>query len=186
MNDLANWFHYDGSLVCVPAKNGGTSFYRAAFGIGDNIIDIHVYSAACRIAEEEGRGPYTPATVAHFQHVDGAFLAVRDPCDRFLSLWRSKCLKKDPNLWYMHGWSMKKLMDVIESAPFCNAHWFPQSAYLIPKAIPVDYRKLQERLGLPNKLCNVTEHGVESCAVVKDRVLRHYASDEQLWQRAER
>lgn len=186
---MRNWFLYDGSLVCVPAKNGGTAFYRAAFDIGDDTPDCHVYSAACAVAETEYRGPYNPFSASQLIHHpdrDGAFIAVRDPVSRFLSLWRSKCLRKDPNLWFMHGWSMKKLMDVIEAGPFTNAHWIPQWAYLIPTAIPVHYEYLQERLGLPNRRFNETKHGVESAELVRERIERHYAQDFDLWQRAEK
>jgi hypothetical protein len=162
------WFKVGERYACVPAKCGGTAFYRRAFGILDG-PDSHVFSAALLRAQ-----PYLPDEVAAF---DGPkWLAVREPLSRFKSLWRDKCCTLDVNVPMLHGLTPDELIGLIERDPFGDSHWMPQFKYLTPGVRLVPYRKMFQVLGFEPLEANVGSQGAEPQFPV-ERILSMYGVD---------
>ena len=139
------WFRYSGVYVCAPPKCGGTALYCAALGI-DPALGNRVFERARELAEFVEPDQVEPPAV----------LAVRDPVERFASLWRNKCRDGDPNYPQLAGLSPMKLLEMIRANPVANAHWIPQSAFHRPGADVVDYRILGPFLGLGELRVNET------------------------------
>jgi hypothetical protein len=125
------WFHREGIWLCAPPKCGGTMLYRNVLGI------------QCA----DHRATFSTAqSVIEFRSPDGigrpAYLAVRDPVDRFMSLWRDKCRDGDPNMPKLHGLTPDDLLTVIENDWLGDAHWAPQAIHYRPGVHRVPFHQL--------------------------------------------
>jgi hypothetical protein len=175
------WVMWDEKLVCVPAKCGSTSFHAAI------MPEIHVnpwYAADAYLASI-GAGPFTPMEVHRRFPKHEKWLAVRDPVRRFRSLWFDFCVdgRTDPNYRNYTGMSPDDLMDFIESFPCGDRHWVSQSSYLLPGVKLVKSRYLLTLLALPYRTLNPSARSGEPFP--EDRILRHYAADLRLWEKAQ-
>jgi hypothetical protein len=152
-------------FLCAPPKCGGTALYCAALGI-DPSLGRHVFSTAQGLTEfyEEPGEP--------------AFMAVRDPIDRFGSLWRDKCRDGDENMPELQGMTPELLMDIVEREPQGNAHWMPQRYWWREGVQIIDFREISKRLGLPTLSVNVTEPDHTPLPI--ERIVRHYHMDFEL------
>lgn len=181
---FGGWFQVRPRVyACVPAKCGSQSLKLAAFG----------YNRLKQILDERRRrlrnggfdiGPFTPWEVAKFQ--GRKILGVREPVDRFGSLWRDKCL----NVGKTHhriarvvgGMKPAELIEYIARAPFFDSHWFPQSVYLVPDVTVVPNDMILETLELEHVRHNARPHSSEP--MPEKRIREIYARDVALWREA--
>jgi hypothetical protein len=168
------WFLFGGRFVCAPPKCGGTSLYRAALNIGDDVTDRHVFSVARTRTEF-----YSPDEVIG----KPAVMALRDPVSRFASLWRDKCRNTDENRPALAGLSPEELMSLIEDQPEADSHWLPQSAHYRAGVEIVHYKRLFSVLGLPRVEANKTEPKETDPGLPVERILSHYCDDVDLYRR---
>lgn len=192
MNDLdfKQWFYlaYRDTCVCVPAKCGGTSFYRHAFNVPARVPAEHVRSFAVSVAQDTGAGPFSPHEIVRFFPDSRRLIAVRHPVERFQSLWRDKCRRlPGPTLnstEYLRGWTQEQLMDLIESTPFGDPHWVPQQHELVPEAALLDCAALGAVLGYSTA---VHENRTRALSTDPDppveRILQHYRADADIYWR---
>lgn len=182
MNDIAFkcWFYVRQKDICfcVPAKCGGTAFYRAVFNVPADVPIEHSRSYAVRLALDLGAGPFSPHEVNKYFPDVKRFLIVRDPVDRFMSLWRNKCRRDgDESQRYLVGWTPEQLIDHVEKFPFGNPHWVPQYSYLLPKTKVVrSFKGL-----LVTTRHNMTQQLADDPEPPKERIATHYAQDMKLW-----
>lgn len=163
--------------VCVPAKNGGTAFYRYMFDVPDDVPSRHVLGWALRNKAPTFR---SPADLYRDSSAHPRLLAVRHPVSRLGSLWRNKCRDGDPNMPFMQGWNIETLLSKIEATPFGNEHWVPQHAYAVPDMSCTDYRALGRMLGYTdqeNATVELTEGERLSMAFNQRRIERLYERD---------
>lgn len=170
-DELRLWFHVDGVFLCAPAKCGGTALYRAMLKIGPEVPDRDVFSTAQNLTEFR-----TPDGVSR-----PAFLAVRDPIERFMSLWRDKCRDGDPNLPALRGLSPSELMTKIECNWYGDAHWAPQSYHYRQGVTCVPYQQMLHWFGNKNApVVNYTVRHSDDPKAPATRILRHYWHDAEL------
>jgi hypothetical protein len=124
------------------------------------------------------------------QVVGETYTIIRDPIDRFCSLWRSKCRdKKNIRDKRIYGMSPSELMTHIESGAK-DAHWTQQNRIigkLDPVLIPLEmlgWWWKQSGLGELGKY-NATEGEVDISDKLKARILRFYANDLELYHKAQ-
>lgn len=177
---FGSWFYLESLdvCVCVPAKCGITSLRVAMWPWAKGMTEIR------KKAADEGFGPYTPRRVMEERPHTRKIMSVRDPVERFGSLWRDKCRRERYNQQYWEkfkGMTPDELMDLIERWPLGNSHWFPQYYYTVPDAEIVPYDRLGEFLGVEIAARNVTEKRGEDPALPKERILDHYRKDLELW-----
>jgi hypothetical protein len=119
-----------------------------------------------------------------------AYVVVRHPIERFKSLWRSKCVRRD-NLKdkRVYGFTPEELMSHIEDGAK-DVHWTKQvdtigklDVTLIPLAMLGFWWK-QSGLGQLQRF-NTTEGEVEIDQSLKKRILTWYAEDVILHNKAE-
>lgn len=198
------WYKVGGAFVAVPLKNGSTAF-RAAAAIAvtgrsapRNVVKV--VPAFNRLMSAHGAGPFTPHQVAARQ--GRRLLAVRDPVERFASLWRSLmgvCARgQSTSLTIGYGLrgptfpgpgpTPEQLMDTISAWRHHNRHWLRQSAYM---AMPgpglegveiVHYRQLLAELGLEHLAAewNPSSRAFDA-PLPLEPLRRHYAEDFELW-----
>lgn len=156
------WFEWNGIFLCAPPKCGGTALYCSALGI-DPCLGRHVFSKAQELTKfyENPRLP--------------AFMSVRDPVERFGSLWRDKCRDGDENMKWLSGMTPDDLMDHIEKDPEGNSHWFPQRFWWREGVEVVSFRQLHARVGLPIIRVNVTQS--DDTPLPVERIKVHYHMD---------
>lgn len=176
---FAAWWAVPGTdlFVCAPAKCASMSLRKSLFGharLTDALNYIQQAGLHC--------GPYSPWEVATMR--GQKFLAVREPVDRFGSLWRDKCGRKSKSFMSMYGKTPNELMDAVESFPFGESHWLPINFYAVPGTEVVPYDRLISKVELPLVTTNTTDK-TKSPAMPKKRILRHYAADAALYRRAE-
>lgn len=162
---MSLWFKRRDTWVCAPPKCGGTALYCAALGI-DPKVGRHVFSTAQGLTEfhdEPGRP---------------ALMAVRDPVDRFASLWRDKCRDGDENMPWLAGMTPDELMTHIEADPAGNPHWMPQRYWWREWVETVPFRLIAERLELPVVRVNATAPDDTPMPVA--RIKAHYEQDIEL------
>lgn len=164
------WFIYNDSAICLPPKCGGTGLYRKAFPVPEEISDREVFSHVMKHAT------FMP------RHVVGGFrlavLGVRDPVERFKSLWRDKCRDGDENMPYLSGLSPTLLLEYIEGRMYADSHWAPQSHYYTPNAIVVPHATLLAWFGV--RIVNMTEIREDDPSFPVSDILRLYAEDVKL------
>lgn len=162
--------------VCVPNKNGGEAFRNKICDIQGWDIARDTFAVMMEF-HKSGDGPFSPSETEAFYPDTPHYLSVREPVDRFASLWRNKCrdTKNTPSLF---GKTPDELMDHIEANPEGNSHWFRQSGYLTNKTQCIAYDDLFSFLGWPYSAKNVTTSHGEDMPV--DRILAHYSEDRAL------
>lgn len=118
------------------------------------------------------------------------YVVIRNPLDRFASLWKNKCRDKD-NIkdTEIYGMSPNQLMTHIENG-HKDIHWTPQSAMIADanvKLIPLDMLGFWWRHNGLGELgvFNSTEGEVEIDNELKTRILTFYADDVILHNKAE-
>lgn len=160
--------------ACAAAKCGSMSLRQSIFGVS-RLSDVIKQLAA---EERCGSGPFAPWEVnkLHGRKV----LGVRDPVERFQSLYRDKCAKRSKSDPGLCGLSPDELMALIESYPAGNTHWMPQSFYAVPGVELVRYDRLLEYLELEHEHINQSPQ-VTIPKVPVERIRRFYAIDQQLW-----
>jgi len=128
--------------------------------------------------------------IPHNQVTGDVYFVVRNPLDRFASLWKSKCRDKaNISNKQVHGMAPWELMSYIESGAK-DVHWTPQTMLignLTPTLIPLDSFDLwwdHNGFGELGKF-NATEGEVEISESLKNKVLTFYAEDVILYARAE-
>lgn len=161
-------------FACCPPKNGGTSFYRSLFNIGKEIDDRYVYSEAVKIAAVKGVGPYTPEEASSL--VGAKIMAVRDPVERFRSLWADKCARLDPNYPHLYGKTFDDLLATILMAPTADPHWMPQWMFDVRQSHNIRHNTFLSHLSLREVRANRTD-SVVLTGDIADAVRRHYARD---------
>lgn len=174
------WFYLPGPDLCVavPAKCGGTSFYRAIFNVPEDVPSEHVRSHAVLTTLELGRGPYSVREVVKYHSRKRKVLAVRDPVERFRSLWRDKC--RDAPAGPMSRLSPSGLMSLIRSHPFGDAHWAPQYAWLVPGCEVVLYSELPTLLEYESVHERRTVPAKRDPEMPVDEIEEFYAADRRL------
>lgn len=163
-----SWYRIGDKFACVPPKNGSTSFKMAVCGQTSTANLNHW-------AESYSCGPFeTPGSPA--------YLSVRDPVDRFCSLWR--CCQREHyhaesfvTRYALQGCNTEYLMSVIETCD--NPHWWPQTAFTVPGAIPIHYAEFLAFLGLP--VARENESVYLPCEPPVERIKSYYEGDFKLW-----
>lgn len=180
------WIEVNGALCCVPNKSGSSSFRVSVAGLGRTVNNFELYD----LMRKEGRGPYSIDEVNAMPYDRPRYLAVREPVNRFTSLWRH-CNREQEKL-HKRGFigsaglfraTPDRLMDVIELRPDEDPHWTRQSFWEVEHTTPVRFDEFLEFVGLPPMHKNKsTETPVPKLPV--DRILKHYARDAELWSQA--
>lgn len=170
------WFYLPDQDVCacVPAKCGGTSFYRAMFNVPDDVPSEHVRSHAVLASMALGRGPYSVNEVMHYHYKKRKIMAVRDPVERFRSLWRDK--------YRPDGTSPERLLELIRQHPFADAHWAPQYAWAVPDTRFVLYYDLPGVLGYDRHERKTHPSSADPGMPVSE-IEEHYALDRRVLER---
>jgi hypothetical protein len=180
------WIYVPELDVClsVPTKNGCSAIYGQLIG---NPVHGARLSALKEFAAR-GLGPWLPHKIpGEYSHVP-KFMAVREPVDRFASLWRCFCRrpKADPapepgTTASIFGMTPVELMAHIRKYPTWNRHWIPQVAHWTPGAILVPHDQLLDRLGLGSPKVNVTKRRDTDPEMPESQILGHYVQDLELW-----
>ena len=127
--------------------------------------------------------------IKQHQSTGEIYVVVRNPIDRFASLWRSKCRDKN-NLAHkeVHGMSPVELMDYIESGAK-DVHWTQQTEMirgLTPTLIPMEYLSVwwkQRGFGELGKF-NATVGDVDIDDELLCRIASYYSEDCELYTKA--
>lgn len=161
--------------VCVPPKCGWTSFRHAVNPA--TLVGANTFSSYMRA---ERRGMYGPHQVA--QRTGKKFLAVRDPVDRFSSLYRQATGNA--------AWARKQLLpermtpdellDIIRATPLGNVHWYPVAGYLVTDAVLVPFDRLLSELGYKAVHKN-RGPVVADLRLPEYRIRAHYARDDEIY-----
>lgn len=173
------YFRVGRALVYVPLKCGSTSFKFALVpGLGAARDPEQRFYDCCA---EHGLGPF-PLDINHprLAHLY-RLLAVRDPVERFASLWREIAHGHSPSFRPLKGLSPDALLDVIAVHAHSDPHFEPQAVWAVAGTTLVRYDQLLDRLGLP------AEHRRASAAdttpMPVERIRTLYAKDVELWHR---
>jgi hypothetical protein len=166
------WFYHKGIWLCAPPKCGGTSLYRSA-------LDITCADQRATFFEAQQK--------VKFHSPDGvgrpAFMAVRDPIERFMSLWRDKCRNGDDNLPKLKWMNPDELLTVIENDWLGDPHWAPQSVHYRPGVTCVPFTDLLRWfapvVGDRMPINYTTLHSDDPPAPTA-RILKHYWRDVEL------
>lgn len=179
MKHEAPWALVDGTLVCVPAKCGLTSYQRLVLKRDTGNGEGHAGDRFYAHLERQGIGPYTTEQAKEMDYPK--MLAVRDPVDRFRSLWQDKCQQNTPPpvIRHLKGMMPNQLMDHIEAHPDANGHWARQSGYWFEGVEVVRYDRLLDRLGYPQIHHNASQR--TSVRMPIQRILAHYRDDARLY-----
>lgn len=164
------WFAHDGVAYCLPPKCGGTALYRKVFLVPEEVADGDVFSFVLKDTTFKPRHVVTSYRMA--------VLGVRDPVERFKSLWRNKCRDGDPNMAYLTGMTPDMLLDYIEGRSYADSHWAPQSHYYAPGASVVPHTTLLNWFG--TKRTNVTEVREDDPPFPISGILKIYTEDVKL------
>lgn len=174
------WYLPDhGACVCVPAKCGGSAFYRKAFNI-THMKQQHLRSRAVEIGLLTGMGPFTPEQIQHYYSDAPKHLAVRHPVERFASLWRDKCRDGDDNIPWMQGWAPDKLLNHIRAFPLGNGHWVPQYLYRVPGTSLIPSIQLLKALGHEQHIEHETRRNSDDPPMPVDGIETLYKDDMRL------
>jgi len=130
--------------------------------------------------------------IKHHEARGDIYCVVRDPVDRFCSLWKGKCRDKGHTRHneHMHSLTPSRLMDFIESG-VKDVHFTPQvdmHGALSPMLIPLQHFGSwweQNIFGQLGKF-NATEGIIDIDDELRARVLTFYAEDVILHTRAEK
>lgn len=173
----------------MPPKCGVTSFSRVVLpnckGMNDFRRQMHAMN----------RGPKAPDEI--IDEKAEKLLVVRDPVERFASLWRDgfrdgnkRALRAENvkrgfhsviNKEYAEHRTPEALISYIERYPIGNPHWFPQYGYLVPGTRVMTLPALFDELGLSRAHENKTRRKVSDPQMPVDRIRRQYIQDVQLF-----
>ena len=164
--------------ICIPHKNGGSSFRRdiikmRRWGISDTTMSVMLRFSVDR------HGPFYPEEVDEKYSDKEHFLSVRHPINRFTSLWGNKCRDRRGFPRELWGMTPDELMDYIETHE--DRHWRRQSNYATKNTTPIHHDELLQKIGVTSVL-NATRIGNEDVPI--RRILDHYADDLRLWEDA--
>ena len=169
--------------VCVPNKNGGTS-YRKAFADKSSWESSKLVPFMMEFYAK-GHGPFS-AKELMFRFPDKPhYLVVRHPVDRFGSLWRNKCRDRLGSPYAIHGMNPDQLIGFIEENPEYDRHVLRQSDYLTEKTYPIILSDLMSILELLPERINRSVPTPSDPQMPKKRILKHYAKDYELWSRTQ-
>lgn len=185
------WFVIDDNTVaCAPPKCGLMSFMASLVPGLPAVLEItglrtgEVAIEYCRAA---GRGPFSAMDiVANFKE-GKRYLSVRDPVERFKSLWKDKCrpeLVDDPVFNITAGLSPVELLNLIEHYPYGNAHWMPQWAFLVPNVTLLPVKYFLPYIGLKPVHVHHFEDPKEEVEFPVERTLNLYSRDVDMWNEA--
>lgn len=181
--EFGGWYQVRRDVfACLAFKCGTQSLKFSAFG-SNNTQDVLTVRKQRLAAGKYDIGPFTPWEVARFR--GRKVLGIRDPIRRFSSLWRDKC--RDTNktnhdvIRFVGGMTPYELIRFIESAPFCDPHFFPQSAYLIPDVELVRNDQIFRALELAPVKLNSRDGG-EMPEIPEGLIRGHYSRDVYLWE----
>lgn len=180
-----SWYLVGEVYVCVPPKCGSTSLMKAVDPNESDGIGFR------RTMHEKKRGPFAPQDMIRRVDRRRRLLAVRDPVDRFRSLWRHLVRSPEIRQWWEKRHRIPRaietpaqLLEHIRACPMGNYHWYPQAAYLVPGADPLRYDRILDELGLPNVRHNVGRAVPHDNAIPAAAVRALYPLDVELWERA--
>lgn len=172
------WIRVNGTYCCVPNKNGSSSF-RVAVCRALNNWELYDWAKA------HDRGPYTAEEIPNDRRP--RYLAVRDPIDRFTSLWmhaqRDHVRRHRTGFLGtsgMLGATPERLIEIIEDRPDEDPHWTRQSFWEAKDTRPVRYDELLDIVGLPQWRKNKADP-MSVPELPTERILNHYARDAELW-----
>ena len=177
--------------MCFPNKNGGCAFrygVQALKGWDEYESITHGLGVFLDLFNA-GDGPFLGKEIDELYPDIPHYLAVRDPTERFGSLWRNKSRDLCGEIEDISHLSPDELMDVIEEHPYGNTHWFPQYMYLTQHAIPVESSRLIEMINTEVKKRGIEHHPfINKSERLKtdpplpiERIRQHYALDCELW-----
>lgn len=179
-----SWYLVGDAYACVPPKCGSTAFMR---GVDPHERDGLRFRRRMLALK---RGPFGPQDMIRREDGRARFLAVRDPVDRFRSLWRHITRSDAVRDWWTTRHRIPReiaapaeLLEYIRAFPMGNYHWYPQAGYLVPGVTLVRYTELLDRLGLPNAPHNVGREPTADDEVPEDEVRALYPLDVELWQK---
>lgn len=153
------WFHVAGVNVCVPKKNGSTSF---RFSLLPNKPMAEFLKSYRPMSNDEVR-----------RSTCKRYLAVRDPVDRFASLWKTVQVSRD--FRSLCGVQPERFLELIAGRLHEDAHWQPQSDYWIEGTELVPYDRMLSVLGL--NAVWATRSVIEAPPMPEDMVREVYAQD---------
>lgn len=167
--------------VCVPSKNGGSSFRVQLIRMrGYDILPttLPVMNEFYR----DGHGPFHPKEVEMLFSDKPQYLSVRHPVERFASLWRSKARDRNGSPYLAHGMTPDELMDHIETVNDSDWHWRPQIRYMTKNAQPVHPSGLLALFSDQERINTTSERDSDPRMPV-DRIMDFYSEDYELWRR---
>lgn len=177
----AEWFRVGSAWAACPHKCGSTSFRAAVAGVDDQNILAKGPLKFREFMSRQGRGPVRPDRLP--EGTAPRYLAIREPVERFVSLWRSlwgaseagkdTVLIRDYDLKFA---SPDDLMDVIEANDDANYHWLRQAAYLCEGVTLVSSEDLLETLGLEIRNANPSQP-IDVPDLPLNRIFDHFAVD---------
>lgn len=181
------WFYVKSRDACIgiPAKCGGSSFYRNVFKIDKAVPDEHVRSAAVVKALDMGAGPFSTTELAEFFPDTERMLVIRNPVDRFYSLWRDKCRRSPAtarSMEWLRGWTPDQLLRYIKQYPFGDPHWIPQYSYLVPRISLIGHDILPHLFGYSDIVNNKTKSLSTDPVINEEDIKQQYYHDCLLWE----
>lgn len=172
------------ALICVPPKCGSTSLAVALLG---GVANRQVHRTLLHQLEREGKGPFHPKVAASRDALP-KFLAVREPLDRFRSMFAMTQKKGAAKYGVPESVDTPgKLIRWIAQCPLHNKHFGPQYLHRIPGARLVPFVRLLPLLGFEPVWFNKTDSAAVNIDPVTIAFVReHYAQDFTLWNERER
>ena len=180
------WIEVNGAYCCVPNKCGSSSFRVSVAGLGKTVNNFELYEMMHKL----GRGPWSIDEINAKTDGKPRFLAVREPVDRFTSLW--KHANRENETLNKRGFlgaagllraTPGRLMWVIEHRPDEDPHWTRQSFWEVEDVIPIRFDKFLAAVGLPPMHKNKSSE-VPIPPLPEERIRAHYARDCELWEMA--
>lgn len=181
---LAYWYRSKSGteLLCAPPKCGSSALAMRYFHAA-SVGDLQA-GAIGRADRDQGGGPWRACDLAGVHKSLPRYLAIRDPVERFASLWRNKCrdqLTPHGNA-AVHGMTPLQLADYIGRHPFADLHWFPVAAYYAPGVHLVELSAFLSRLGIEPGW-NATRTLPDDPPMPVDAIAELYPADFNLWMR---
>lgn len=181
VDPLAYWYRSrDGkALICAPPKCGSSALAQRYFdkqSVGD-LQSTLVQSGDLNL------GPWRACDLSAVHPDLPRLLAVRDPVERFASLWRNKCRDKltEFGIAAVHGMSPLQLLDHVARYPFGDLHWFPLAAYHAPGVQCLPVGRLLDQLGIKAGW-NATQARETDPPMPVEAIRDLYAADVKLWE----
>lgn len=184
-------FHEQRRIVYVPQKCGSTSFQVAVVPGLREVVEhksLHTGHAAASYFRSMDMGPLKfHEAISFLKQGYVSLLSVREPIDRFSSIWSYLCNRgnEDPLRRITYGMSPIQFLTFIKSAPFGNDHWWPQYFGSLPDSIPVKFNRLLPSLGYPEVHVHRTTTPKPSLNGEELSLIKEiYAKDFDLWNKS--